>query len=61
MNLNTHSKLRLRPWDSSGHLEPIKVIGLLIVALVPGGLMLPVCYAVYGAIRKSFPARSIRR
>ena len=61
MNLNTHRKLLIRRWSTFGTLEPIKVIGFLIVAIVPGGLVLPVCYAAYGAIRRSFPVLTIRR
>lgn len=60
MNLNTHRKLLIRRWSALGSFEPIKVIALLVVAIVPGGLVLPVCYAAYEAIRRSLPARPMK-
>ncbi len=61
MDPRTHCKACLRRWTRPGRLEPMKVIALLVLAIVPGGLVLPVCYAAYGAIRRSLPVRLVRR
>ena len=38
-----------------------KVIALLVVIVVPGGIALPIVYGIYGAIRNTFTPKTHNR
>ncbi len=38
-----------------------KAIALLLVIIIPGGLMLPICYGLYGAIRHTLSNKASPR
>jgi hypothetical protein len=35
-----------------------RALVLLVIAIAPGGLVLPICYGLYGALRASFTGRT---
>jgi hypothetical protein len=56
MNLNFRRTLHYPYLDTIRSVPPAKLIALLVVIVAPGGFLFPVCYAVYAAIRRSWPA-----
>jgi hypothetical protein len=53
MQANRISTLTNRTLVAVAGLPRAKVLALLLIAVVPGGLLVPACYAVYQAIRHS--------
>ena len=51
MVLQIRRAIQNRTWDKLAALPPSRLIAILLVIVVPGGLVLPVCYALYAAIR----------
>jgi len=49
------SLLALRP--ALAALRWPRALVLLVIVLAPGGLVLPICYGIYGALRASFTGR----
>ena len=52
--------LQYRSWDKLTNLPPSRLMAIVLVLVVPGGLLLPICYAVLATIRSSpheLPAR----
>ncbi|HEV7391006.1 MAG TPA: hypothetical protein VGO08_05140 [Burkholderiales bacterium] len=45
--------LRQASWDTLASMPRSKLIGLLLVLVMPGGLAVPLCYAAYVAVRNS--------
>jgi hypothetical protein len=45
--------LRQPPWAAITAGPRTKAIAFLLIVIVPGGLVVPACYAVYHAIRHS--------
>jgi hypothetical protein len=53
MSLYIRQALRHASWNTITSLPRSKLIGLLVVLAMPGGLAVPLCYAVYVAVRRS--------
>ena len=53
MNANQISIFRNRARAAVASVPRTKVIAFLLIVIVPGGLVVPACYAVYHAIRHS--------
>jgi hypothetical protein len=53
MRANRIGTLTNRALVAAGSMPRAKVLGLVLIAVVPGGLVVPACYAVYHAIRHS--------
>ena len=53
MGSNLRTIIRNRQWVAVASLPRAKVIAFLLIVVVPGGLVVPACYAVYHAIRAS--------
>jgi hypothetical protein len=53
MDSNLRTIIRNRQWVAVASLPRAKVIAFLLIVAVPGGFVVPVCYAVYQAIRAS--------
>lgn len=53
MQANRIGTFRNRAVTAVASLPRAKVMAILLVAVVPGGLVVPACYAVYHAIRHS--------
>jgi hypothetical protein len=45
--------LQDRSWDKLTSLPPGRLMAILFVLVVPGGLLLPICYALVATIRSS--------
>jgi len=57
MALNIRRALPYRSWDKLSSLPPSRLMALLFVIVVPGGLVLPICYALYAAAVRQLPRR----
>jgi hypothetical protein len=44
-------------YSSTVRLPAARVIALILIIVVPGGLVLPICYGLYGAIRHSLSTK----
>ena len=53
MQQNKVGSFRLRAVSAISSVPRAKVLAIVLVVLVPGGLVVPACYAVYQAIRHS--------
>ena len=53
METNRIGTLTTRAAAAVANLPRAKVLALVLVVVVPGGLVVPACYAVYHAIRHS--------
>jgi len=53
MEENKVSSFRNRAVTAMSSVSRAKVLGFMLIVLVPGGLVVPACYAVYHAIRHS--------
>ena len=53
MQANRISTLKNRAVTAVASLPRAKVLAIVLIAVVPGGLVVPACYAVYHAIRDS--------
>jgi hypothetical protein len=40
-------------WGAIRNVPPAKLLALLIAIVVPGGMVLPLCYAAYAAMRRA--------
>lgn len=40
-------------WSAIRNLPPSKLLVVLFAIVVPGGMVLPLCYAAYAAVRRS--------
>jgi hypothetical protein len=40
-------------WGAIRNVPPAKLLALLIAIVVPGGMVLPLCYAAYAAVRRA--------
>jgi hypothetical protein len=58
MNLNFRRTLHYPYLDTIKSVPPAKLIALLVVVVAPGGFLVPVCYAAYAAIRRSWCERA---
>jgi hypothetical protein len=54
MRANRIGTLKNRALVAAASMPRAKVLGLVLIAVIPGGLLVPACYAVYHAIRHSF-------
>ena len=52
MNMKLAAALRTRAIAAAA--APRGALALILIVVLPGGLMLPVCYAAYHAIRQTF-------
>ena len=52
MNHNLHRTLHYPNWHAITSVPPSKLIAIFLVVVVPGGFLVPVCYAAYAAIRR---------
>jgi hypothetical protein len=53
MDSNLRSTPSNRLWATLAGSRRAKAIGLVLIVIVPGGFVVPACYAVYHAIRHS--------
>jgi hypothetical protein len=58
MNLNFRRTLHYPYMDTIRSVPPTKLIALLVAIVAPGGFLVPVCYAAYAAIRRSWSERA---
>jgi hypothetical protein len=58
MNLKFPRTLHYPYLDTIRSVPPMKLIALLVVIVAPGGVLVPICYAAYAAIRRSLIARA---
>ena len=54
MKLNTRCSRLNASWDAVAGLPRAKMVALVIAIVVPGGILVPLCYAGYTVIRRSF-------
>jgi hypothetical protein len=54
MNHNLHRTLHYPYWHAITSVPPSKLIAIFLAIVVPGGFLVPVCYAAYAAIRRSW-------
>jgi hypothetical protein len=40
-------------WDALRNLPPAKLLAVLVAIVVPGGMVLPLCYAAFEALRRA--------
>lgn len=59
-----HSLRRYLAWPSRNALSRLsypRLLALLLVVIVPGGLVVPLCAGLYGALRLTFCSKSANR
>ena len=52
LNLPRPSEIRLR--DITACLTGARLVSIILVLIVPGGLLVPLCYGAYEAIRRAY-------
>ena len=52
LNLVRPSQIRLR--DVTACLTGARLFSILVLLIVPGGLLVPLCYGAYEAIRRAY-------
>jgi hypothetical protein len=52
LNFIRLSEIRLR--DVTACLTGARLVSILLVLIVPGGLLVPLCYGAYEAIRRAY-------
>ena len=55
---------RFYAWTSGGalsRLSPRHLLAVFLVVIVPGGLVVPICYGIYGAIRHTLGGKAASR
>ena len=45
-------------WDAFSRLSFRQVLALFLVVIIPGGLVVPLCCGIYGALRHSLAGKS---
>ena len=58
MDLGTWQRLRNQFSASISSTTPGKLVTALVILVVPGGLMLPLCYAAYAALTHSLARKT---
>ena len=53
MELNTRCARWNASWGAITSLPRAKMIGVIVAVIVPGGFLVPLCYAAYVVIRRS--------
>jgi hypothetical protein len=51
----------LQPRNFAARLRSPGAIAFLLVIVIPGGLMLPICYGLYGALRHTLASKVSNR
>ena len=55
---------RLTAWTSRGAFSRLSLrhgLALFLVVIVPGGLVVPICYGIYGALRHTLGGKAASR
>lgn len=52
MELNIRRTRLHTSWDAIANLPRAKMIAVLVAIVVPGGVLVPLCYAGYSVIRR---------